>query len=309
MHEPLARPDGDAADPPVQHVLHRDYETRGVLPLKAVGVHRYAADSRTEVLCCAYAADDHPVQLWRPGDPMPAEFMEAAHNPAWIVVAHGDHFETEIELHIMGPRYGWPEIPLERHRCTQAMSLAVALPARLGVAADALELRNRKDRAGERLMHMTSKPRRAHKDEDPTLTYWFEDPERLSRLCGYCRQDGETERELFDRLPPLLASEHSQWVLSCRINARGFCIDRELADAARQIAQAAAPEIDREFEELTGGIRISQITKLLQWLKQRGYSGKSLGRKAVEWQLERGEALDPLVRRVLELRLARISHR
>ena len=34
------------------HVLHRDYETRGVLVLGKVGAHRYAADPRTEVLCC-----------------------------------------------------------------------------------------------------------------------------------------------------------------------------------------------------------------------------------------------------------------
>jgi hypothetical protein len=39
------------------HVLFRDYETRGVLPLGNVGVQRYAADPRTEVLCCAFAVD------------------------------------------------------------------------------------------------------------------------------------------------------------------------------------------------------------------------------------------------------------
>ena len=44
------------------HTLHRDYETRGVLALSKVGAHRYAADPRTEVLCCAYAVDNGPVQ-------------------------------------------------------------------------------------------------------------------------------------------------------------------------------------------------------------------------------------------------------
>ena len=50
------------------HVLHRDYETRSQVRLQLVGVHRYAADPSTEVLCCAYAIDDEPVQLWTPGD-------------------------------------------------------------------------------------------------------------------------------------------------------------------------------------------------------------------------------------------------
>ena len=129
----------------------------------------------TEILCAAYAVDDDPVQLWLPGNPVPAEFIEAARNPRWVFAAHGDHFETAIEQHVLAPRHGWPLIRLERHRCTMAMSLAAGLPARLSAAADALELANRKDAAGERLMHQMSKPRRPRQDEDPAGTYWFDD--------------------------------------------------------------------------------------------------------------------------------------
>ena len=93
------------------HVLHRDVETRGVLVLGKVGVHRYAGDPRTEVLCVAYAVDNEPVQLWLPGDPVPPEFIEAANNPNWIAVAHNAAFEMAIEQHILGPRFGWPLIP------------------------------------------------------------------------------------------------------------------------------------------------------------------------------------------------------
>jgi DNA polymerase bacteriophage-type len=175
MHEPVPLRTVAVADVAcVQHVLHRDYETRSRVVLKTVGAHRYAADLSTAVLCCAYAVDDDPVQLWRPGDSVPVEFIEAAQSPSWIVAAHNDAFETAIEKEIMLPRYGWPVIPVERHRCTQAMCLALALPARLSAAADALELRNRKNAGGERLMHQMSKPRRPHKDEDPNQVYWFE---------------------------------------------------------------------------------------------------------------------------------------
>src|SRR5215467_8970623 len=177
------------------HVLHRDYETRSQAILKTVGTHKYAADFSTTVLCCAFAVDDEPVQLWRPGNPAPAEFIEAATNPSWIVCAHGAHFEDAIERHVLHPRFGWPTFPIEKQRCTMAMALAVGLPARLSTAAIALELGNRKDAAGERLMHQTSKPRRPHKDEDPTGIYWFEDQERLDRLYAYCQQDVEVERE------------------------------------------------------------------------------------------------------------------
>ena len=86
------------------HILHRDYETRSTCVLKSAGAYRYAADRRTEVLCCGYAVDDSPVQLWTPGDPVPPEFIEAAHNPAWIVVAHNDQFEAAIEQFLLAAR-------------------------------------------------------------------------------------------------------------------------------------------------------------------------------------------------------------
>src|ERR1700730_11041999 len=44
----------------------RDYESRGILNLKNVGAWRYATHPSTDVLCCAYAVDDGPVQLWVP---------------------------------------------------------------------------------------------------------------------------------------------------------------------------------------------------------------------------------------------------
>jgi hypothetical protein len=184
MHEPLPMRTAGVVDAPIQrdlgvHVLHRDYETRSTLLLKCVGAHKYAADSNTDVLCCAFAADDQPVRLWIPADPVPPEFVQAANDPNWIVAAHGDHFETAIEHQIMAPRFDWPEIPLERHCCTMTMAAALALPARLSNVADALELADRKDGAGERLMYQMSKPRQARLGEDPNQTHWFDDDERL----------------------------------------------------------------------------------------------------------------------------------
>jgi DNA polymerase len=305
MHEPLPVSSTAAKHVPAPwHVLHRDCETRSTALLKAVGSYRYATDPATEILCVAYAADDQPVQLWIPGNPVPPEFIEAARNPRWVLAAHGDHFENAIEQYVLAPRHGWPLIEFERHRCTMSMSLAVGLPARLSAAADALELANRKDAAGERLMHQTSKPRRARQDEDPAGIYWFDDPERLDRLYAYCRQDVATERELYDRLPPLSPAEQSLWVLSSTINERGFCIDRKFAEAARRIAQAAAPEIDAELAKITSGAitGINQVARLLRWLQLHGYAGKTLNKTAIERQLEK-EGLLPSVQRVLELRL------
>jgi DNA polymerase len=167
-----------------------------------------------------------------------------------------------------------------------------------------LELGNRKDAAGERLMHQMSKPRKPRKGEDPAGTYWFEDQERFDRLYSYNKQDTETERELYDRLPPLSAAEQRVWELSTKINDRGFHIDRRFAEAARRIAQAAGPEIDAEIAELTNDAvtGINQVGRQLQWLQRQGCTVSTLDRKAVEQLLEQ-EELPPAVQRVLGIRL------
>ena len=286
-----------------QRVLHRDYETRSPVLLKEVGAHCYASDPRTEVICAAYATGDAPVQLWKPGDPVPPEFVEAARNPSWTVCAHNDSFEIAIERQILGPRHGFPLVPHERHCCTMAVALALGLPARLDAVADALELANRKDAAGQRLMQQMTKPRRARKDEDATGTLWFEDDERLQRLYEYCKQDVGVERELHERLALLSPAEHTLRLLSNRINDRGFHIDRAFATAARRIAQAAAPEIDLELATITDGAvtGINQVARMQSWLAQQNCIVKTLDKKAIEKLLDKDDIAPP-VRRLLELR-------
>jgi hypothetical protein len=115
----------------------------------------------------------------------------------------------------------------------------------------------------------------------------------------------EVEREIYGRLPPLPASEQSLWELSSRINQRGFHIDRTFAEAARKIAEAAAPEIDQELAAITGGdvTSINQVARLLAWLQDHGCTLRKLDRGAIERQLERADDLPAAVLRVLELRL------
>ena len=69
---------------------------------------------------------------------------------------------------------------------------------------------------------------------------------------------------------------------AARINERGFHVDRQFAEAARRIAQAAAPEIDAELAELTDGAvtGINQVARLLQWLQDQGCTAPTLDRKA-----------------------------
>jgi DNA polymerase bacteriophage-type len=285
------------------HVLHRDYETRSTVDLARSGAWKYAAHPSTEVLCCAYAVDEQPPQIWVPGNPIPPPFIEAAQDPAWLIVAHGAQFERAVEELLLHARYDWPRVPLARQRCTMAIALAHSLPGSLSGAAEALQLLNQKDKAGQRLMLMMSKPRRPHKDEDPDGLYWFEDAERLARLYQYALADAEVERELYQRLRPLSVNEQQVWQLDACVNARGFYVDRDLALAARQVARAADPEINAEIAEITGGAvtTINQLARLLTWLTTQGCVTETLDKKALTKLLLRDDLSAP-VRRALELR-------
>jgi DNA polymerase len=286
-----------------EHVLHRDYETRGVLQLKDVGAWKYAGDERTDVLCCAYCIDDKPMKLWLPGDPVPEEFLEAARDPSWLVCAYNAQFELAVETLVMRRRYRWPKIPLRQQRCAMAMALALALPAKLELVAKALDLLHQKDRAGQRLMLMMSKPRRPRKDEDPGGRYYFDDEDRRQRLYQYCQQDVEIERELYHQLRPLSPEEQQLWLLDLRINGRGFYVDGELAAAARTIAEAATPEIHSELADVTGGAvtTVNQVARLKLWLAQQGCSTNTLDKAAIEGLLAQ-KNLPAVLRRALELR-------
>ena len=234
----------------------------------------------------------------------PPEWFEAANNTDWVVAAHNDAYESVAEQHILHPRFRFPLIPPERHICTQAAALALGLPAKLSRLADVLELANRKDAAGEKLMLQMARPRKRRKNEKAEGLLYFDDPDRRARLGKYCCQDMEVEREIYNVLRALLASEHALRVLSSTINDRGFHVDRDFAEAARRIAQAAAPEIDAELAEITGGAvtGINQIAKLQVWLQQQGCTARKLDKKAIEKLLLDTELLPPPVQRVLELR-------
>jgi DNA polymerase bacteriophage-type len=276
-------------------ILYRDIEARSTLDLKAVGVARYAADITTDVWLVGFAVDDGPVQLWHPGEPVPQTFIEAAGNPEWIVVAHNDAFERAIEEHILAPRYGWPLVPIERHRCTMAMALACALPGGLDKAAATLNLPMRKDADGKRLMQLMAKPRKGGG--------WHDEPEKLARLGEYCKIDVEIGCALYHRLPQLSDAEQALWQLDAKINARGFFVDTPLLEAAARIAADVGQAMQREFAELTGGLTASQVEKVRAWLADRGCDVDDLQKATLKAALLR-KGIDPVARRAIQLRLS-----
>jgi DNA polymerase len=145
--------------------------------------------------------------------------------------------------------------------------------------------------------------RRPRKGEDPEGRCGLEDETRLQRLYQYACKDAEIEREAYQQLWPLPPEEQQVWLVDLIINARGFFVDRQLAEAARAIAQAAAQQLDTELAQLTGGTvtSIHQVARLKAWLAQQGCSATALDKAAIE-KLLAADDLPISVRRALELR-------
>lgn len=284
-------------------ILVRDIETRSTVDVGDVGISRYATHPTTEVLCVGYCVDESgPVKIWKPGDRVPREFQQAEY-----AAAHNAAFEMAIERAILGPRYGFPIIPVERNICTMAIAHALALPAALGNLAKALNLEHQKDVVGGRLMLQLSKPRRAKKDEDPNAIHWFEDTDRLNRLYLYCKEDVETAREALYLLPWLSEDEYQVWLLDQKINERGLYIDAELCKAARKIIEAAGPYIDAQISALTAGqvTTINQVAKLTEWLRQYLPDLPDINKETIKELLNNG--VEGPARQALELRASGAS--
>ena len=283
-------------------ILHHDYETRGVLYLDEVGAWRYSQDPMTDVWGCAFAVDDGPIEWWRPGEPIPEPFVIAAQDPTWLTCAYNDTFERLITQHVTGPRYGFPLVPIERRRCLQASSLALALPGKLDKVAKALNL-EQKDAAGHRVMLQMARPRKPHKDEDPSGIYWVDDPEKHEALKAYSKADVAVERALYHRIGMLPEAEQKLWELDSVINDRGIHLDGDLIEAAINVCEQVKPALRAELAALTDGLVVSldQHIKFKAWVNTNGCPIEDIQADTIEKALK-GNSISTTVRRVLELR-------
>ena len=280
-------------------VIDLDIETRSELDLRKVGAFKYATHPSTDIWCVAYSINGGPIQLWYPVDPLPF------HKAPAKVRGHNVTFEFLLWMHVLHVRYDWPKISFEICDCTMVRALPLALPPKLENLAPALRLEHRKDPSSQRLMLLMARPAKPRRGQDPTRIRWHDDPDKVEGLGQRCMLDVEIEQEADGPLPPLSDAERKLWLLDFQINARGFKIDRKLAEAARRIVEQAAPEIDLELSQLTDGVvtAIGQVGRMLPWVQGEGFRGRSLQRDVIEQQLAENTTITDKGRRGLELRL------
>src|SRR5262249_53716631 len=232
-----------------------DCETKSALDLPQFGAHNYARDPSTDLWFVSYCMVTDgvpgPVLTWQPGEPPPAEIIKLHADPEGLIAAFPDAFERQIELNILGPRYGWPVFQIERRRCLQASTLSFGLPASLDKVAEALNLPIRKTKQGKVAMKKLAKPRQPRPGEDPTKIYWHDDPKLLATLKIYNQDDTSITVKIagiLDFIPP---HEQEIWTLDAAVNSRGLCLDIRLIDAAINIIEEASIELNEKLAVLT----------------------------------------------------------
>lgn len=285
-----------------RNVLSLDFETRSAVKLRDAGVHRYAGDPTTDILCMAYAFEAQQPKLWLPGEPVPEEFHVAI-NWNSEIRAWNAMFERVIWKLLLSPRYGFPEPKLEQYRCTMVEAAALGLPMGLGECARVLAVDAQKQEEGRRLIQQLSRPRRRRKSDVGDGPFFWEDPERLQRMYEYCMDDVRAERAVAAMLRPLSDFEQNLYHLDQRINDRGVMFDLPYVRRLQELTERTLEQVNEELADLTGD-EVKTVTNhlaLTDWLREQGVDTDNVRKDTVRELLE-SEDLDPIVRDVLQLR-------
>jgi DNA polymerase len=278
-------------------ILSIDFETRSACDLKTAGLHVYAKDTSTDILCMAYAFDDQPVRIWKRGEQLPQDIVDHV-KAGGEVSGHNVTFEYQIWNTVGVFKYGWPPLKLEQLNCTMAMSYAMGLPASLEKSAKALGLTMQKDMEGSKVMMRIALPKPDGTFHEPH-TY----PEGFEKLYAYCIVDVEVERGLRGRLMPLSPQERKVWILDQKINNRGIGIDVKAARAAILIVEVESERLNAEIKKATNGVveRCTNAKQLADYINVLGYKTEGVAKSHILDLLSRDDLPDN-IRRALLLR-------
>lgn len=283
-----------------------DFETRSTIDLADQGLDIYANDPSTEVLCIAFGTQPDNVSVNKPikynngprsgfSDTDCQKLLDHVRNGGKIQ-AWNAMFEYAIWNCVCVPKYGWPPLKLEQCIDTMAIAAANNVPQSLGDAAIFMDANQQKDTRGRYLIQKLCKPHKGVFNNDPEL---------MAEMFSYCQQDVRTEMAIGSVLRPLSPAEQEVWDLTQRINLIGVPVDPiELHNAVKAVVDAQAL-LDNELLSLTG-CKPSERAKLLAWLNARL---KCIGMRPLDDLTANTVStmlvctnLDPLVKRVLELR-------
>ena len=282
---------------------HLDFETYSDLDIRKVGGHRYARHPSCEVLICAYLLPGmaEPA-VWLPRQEAPPKRLVDWVRGGGKLGAHNASFERVVWRHALTRMHpGLPQVKDSQWVCTAAKAAASGLPRSLDKALTALGLPVSKDLEGSKLIKVFCSPKRPSK-KDPRVRILPEEDPRFQRFIEYCQQDVRGEVALDDALPDLNARERRMFILDMVMNDRGLPIDLPLVEKALKVVQVLEVSIAARVSVLTGGLKATQVQKMLDFFTERGIDLENMRAETVR-QAVKHEDLSDEAKELLELRV------
>lgn len=281
-------------------IISCDIETYSSAPLPKCGVYRYVDAPDFEILLFSYAYDDEPVHTvdLACGERLPSDVLMALDDPAILKLAYNAAFERVCLSKYLGH---WLD-PAQWH-CSAVMASYLTLPARLGDAAVALNLTQKKMEEGKDLIRYFSIPCKATKTNGGRTRNLPEHaPDKWAVYKAYNAQDVETERAVREALEkhPLPDYEWELYALDQRINDRGVRVDKLLVKQAMRVDQVFSAQAFLRAKQLTGLENPGSVSQLKAWLADQDMPMESLAKKLVQ---EKAKDADGIVGELLNLRL------
>lgn len=290
----------------VKHIrINADFESYSEADIKIVGAHHYARHRTTDLICLAYCFDDEEPLIYIAGEEAPFDLFEAIAEGS-LVYAWNTTFEYIMWEEVCVKKLGWPPIPFDQWRDTQAIASTFGLPLALGNCGKALGLDMQKDKRGDELIKLLCKPQKITKKQKLKRFTPESHPELFDEMYEYCKQDVRSERAILKALPwELQGNELETWRIMLKKNTRGIPMDTELVDSVVEIVEEYLEEVEQMLPILTGGVvkTIGQRKVIMEWCEEQGYELPGFTAEDVEAALKDPEIENyPGVKNILEMR-------
>jgi DNA polymerase len=280
------------------NLLFFDFETTSKTDLTAAGLGRYLADPTTRAYCLTFRLPGmESADLWTEGPPIPPQIVRHL-EAGGRFVAHNAPFDFWIWNLVLRRQRGYeqlPELRIEQVRCSAARARYNGLPGSLEGACEAMGLPIKKDTAGADFMKQIA----ANPDWTPESH-----PEHFGRTYRYALIDTDAMHGLWYATWPLPPREQRFFELDMRVNARGFGVDVEAAEAMEELKELAEAHLDYQLAWLTSGnvLAASEVAKIKEYASTFGEEIDDAGKEALK-KIAAREELPRELRQILELRL------
>jgi len=276
-----------------------DFETYSPESLIDSGSVKYIMHPEADIVCMAYKVEDGPVRVWVPGMTIP----EILFNPESILYAHNALFDF-LAFSVLGYKYNFESMPLERWVDTMALANRYTLPSGLDQIGNILDVEVKKDKRGKILIKKICVPTKDGQRPIRGIHYSEAD---YQDFLKYCADDVESTYHVVNSLPSnkLTPCGQSLWVLTQKMNLNGLPVDIDSARKILDYISGYSDEMTRRVPEITGYTvnKVTQTAKMLEWLNSHGCSMPNMQAGTVEKELKRDD-LPKDTKELLQLRVS-----